>query len=195
MSVLPPSEVKVGIHTAVLYTESAGVYANLPGIDAWPLDRDARRYPGPHPVVAHSPCARWCVFWRGRPGRDNFLLGDDGGCFDRALWAVRTFRGLLEHPAHSRAWKWYGLPPPQSTGEWGDEDPFGGRTCAVSQGTYGHVAPKLTWLYAVLAVWPVLDWRVSRVVGRVQNQSRKQRVQTPIEFRDLLLGIVDMCHV
>ena len=97
MAALLSPEVEAAAWVAALYVEADGVYAGLPGVDIWPIDRDARNYSGPYPVIAHSPCARWARgLWGGRPGRDNFLLGDDGGCFDRALWAVQTFRGLLE---------------------------------------------------------------------------------------------------
>lgn len=50
---------------AALFVESEGVYYGLPDIDPWPLERDARTYLGPHPVIAHPPCERWGRFWHG----------------------------------------------------------------------------------------------------------------------------------
>lgn len=44
---------------AALYVETGGCYFNLPGVDPWDRERDARQYAGPHPVVAHPPCERW----------------------------------------------------------------------------------------------------------------------------------------
>lgn len=106
---------------AALYVETGGCYFGLPGVDPWDEDRDARIYSGPDPVVAHPPCQRWSRYWNGGPGwiaRGNppKRVGDDGGCFDRALWAVRTFGGVLEHPAHSKAWKWFGISRPLAGG-------------------------------------------------------------------------------
>lgn len=44
---------------AALYVETDGAYFGLPGVDPWDEARDARKYAGPHPVVAHPPCQRW----------------------------------------------------------------------------------------------------------------------------------------
>ena len=41
---------------AALYVETGGAYFGLEGVDPWD---EARRYAGPHPVVAHPPCQRW----------------------------------------------------------------------------------------------------------------------------------------
>ena len=46
---------------AALYVERDGIYYGLPDVDPWDEARDARLYPGPHPVVAHPPCARFGI--------------------------------------------------------------------------------------------------------------------------------------
>ena len=38
---------------AALYVEPKGCYVGVAGVDAWDEARDARRYAGPYPVVAH----------------------------------------------------------------------------------------------------------------------------------------------
>ena len=59
---------------AALYVQRGGVYFDLAGVDPWDEQRDARRYAGPWPVVAHPPCARWSS-QRGRREREP---GADG---------------------------------------------------------------------------------------------------------------------
>ena len=44
---------------AALYVQTGGRYFNQSGIDPWDITRDARKYAGPHPVVAHPPCQLW----------------------------------------------------------------------------------------------------------------------------------------
>lgn len=197
---------------AALYVETGGPYFGLEGVDPWDVTRDARLYAGPHPVVAHPPCKRWGRYWGGGPSaRELRLMGDDGGCFDRALWAVRAFGGVLEHPEASHAWRWYGINPPARHGGWWNAgDPYGGMTTCVEQGHYGHRARKATWLYAVGTSLPELTWGPSegkrlddgfhtaeerrRALGLPdytpnERLSSKQRLLTPEPFRDLLLEL------
>lgn len=47
------------MNIAALYVETGGAYFGLPGVDPWDEARDARRYAGPLPVVAHPPCQRY----------------------------------------------------------------------------------------------------------------------------------------
>lgn len=70
---------------AALFVETNGCYFGLDGVDPWDRPRDARLYAGPHAVVAHPPCERWGRYATSA-GRE---LGDDGGCFVRALVAVQ----------------------------------------------------------------------------------------------------------
>ena len=192
---------------AALFVETNGCYFNLPGVDPWDINRDARLYPGPWPVVAHPPCERWGRFADGGMGRGTHQPGDDGGCFASALTSIRAFGGVLEHPAHTKAWPFVGLPVPPKDG-W-MHVPGGGWVCEVSQGHYGHPARKLTWLYAVtLAQPPDLIWgpteqrilphieakygyEYARRRGVVANQSHQQRQRTPPAFRDLLISLAE----
>ena len=45
----------IGKTVAALYVDSEGVYAGISNVDAWDQARDARKYDGPYPVVAHQP--------------------------------------------------------------------------------------------------------------------------------------------
>ena len=122
---------------AALYVERGGPYFSMPDVDPWDRERDARKYSGPAPIVAHPPCGPW--------GRLRHLYrGDEHDCAPLAVASVRKWGGVLEHPAYSRLWRLCRLPWP---GEFPDE--CGGYTIAVDQCAWGHVARKTTWLYVV----------------------------------------------
>lgn len=78
---------------AALFVEKGGVYFGLPDVDPWDEERDARRYEGPHPVVAHPPCSRWCRLAGLVEARWGHKKGDDEGCFASALASVRRWGG------------------------------------------------------------------------------------------------------
>lgn len=196
---------------AALYVEADGTYYEVPGVDAWDEERDARNYTGPHPVVAHPPCQRWGRFWHGSTAKPHqHRLGEDGGCFAAALTAVRNYGGVLEHPAHSKAWDYFGLRRPVAGEGWGPADSFGGRSCQVEQGHYGHMSRKATWLYAVGIDFPELDWskgeqrlhpkalekygyEKARRIGMMAMIGGKDKTRirnaTPEPFRDVLLAM------
>jgi len=88
---------------SVLYAYADGPYAGIDGIEVWDEARDARTYRGPHPVVAHPPCSRWCRLAGLVEARWGHRRGEDGGCFAHALASVRAFGGVLELEARLRA--------------------------------------------------------------------------------------------
>ena len=191
-------------YVAALYVETGGVYFNLPGVDPWDEERDARLYEGPWPVVAHPPCPKWSpLAYINRRRIPGYEIGDDGGCFEAALNAVRKYGGVLEHPANTLAWKHFGLDKPER-GIW--KGWFGSWVTEVDQGRYGHRARKRTWLYVCGgSVPPPLDWKVaesSAIVSGFTHQPKGEHVacehrrvrpaeasRTPIAFRDVLLDI------
>lgn len=161
---------------AALYVEAAGPYPALCPGHAYDISRDARTYLGPHPVVSHPPCERW--------GRlRTFSTADTRDLAILAVEQVRTFGGVLEHPASSLLWKECGLPPPDTL----FADQYGGRSYEVAQGDYGHAAPKLTWLYAVrLGPCPFHLARGGQA-GRVETLSKYARKATPQAFAAALV--------
>ncbi len=172
---------------AALFVESNGCYAGLPDVDPWPLARDARTYAGPWPAVAHPPCERYGKLWHTGP-KGHQGLADDDGCFASALASVRHWGGVLYHPAHSHAWRLFGLMRPPFSGGWVRADALGW-TCQVDQGFYGHRGQKSTWLYVVGGSLPSLRWGKSKNAIPVEDMSHRERRATPVPFRDLLLSI------
>lgn len=164
---------------AALYVDPKGPYFGRADVDPWDESRDARLYPGPHPVVAHPPCNRWGRFWwRG-------VLGADGGCFESALKSVETWGGVLEHPEGSLAWPRFGLETP-TRGRWTRGLFSKGWTCSVDQGNYGHRARKRTWLYFVgKKEPPPLDWRDAPGDVLVAANARSRRLGLEVMTNDL----------
>ncbi len=175
---------------AALFVDPKGVYADLPDVEVWDEARDARLYDGPWPVVAHPPCKSWSLMGNCRP---ETRRRGDGGTFRAALEAVERFGGVLEHPAHSGAWRAFHLPKPPLSGwsvsMWPDRT---GWAASVDQAAYGHPCHKDTWLYYVGPHPPTLDWQrldTGRKVHDDGGGGRDQRSKTPSAFRDVLLGM------
>lgn len=123
---------------AALFVRADSIYKTMPDVDAWDIERDARRWPGGAPVVAHPPCRAW--------GRLRAMANPRPDEKDLARWAVaqvRRWGGVLEHPASSTLWADQGLPHMMQ------RDALGGWTLGIHQNQFGHRAQKPTWLYIV----------------------------------------------
>lgn len=203
---------------AALYVETDGCYFGLPGVDPWDEARDARKYAGPWPVVAHPPCQRWGRFWHGSTRKPHqFKLGDDGGCFAAALDALDRWGGVLEHPAHSKAFARFGVMAPVAGAGWQFDHLLGAWVCYVEQGHYGHTSRKPTWLLARhiaerdlpaliwtrgeqrLPAWMIerYGYEKARRIGVVAMAGGKNKTRirnaTPLPFRDVLVNIALRC--
>lgn len=175
---------------AVLFARSDSIYKQLPGCDVWDADRDATRWDGGSPVIAHPPCRLW--------GRLAYFAKSSDPEKERdlarfAVTCVQRFGGVLEHPKGSRLWQDQSLPFP------GQRDEYGGWTLPVLQFWWGHRAEKATWLY-IVGVDPNKLPAIPLVLGDapcvVQTRKRinarphlhkKEREQTPIAFAEWLL--------
>jgi hypothetical protein len=187
---------------SALFVQKDGCYANCSNVDMWDETRDARKYRGPHKVIAHPPCQRWGKLARvnfSRWGGEHNRPGNDGGCFESALKSVNIWGGVLEHPAQTYAWPEYGLVKPVGIG-WTQSG--NGWVCEVWQSTYGHRARKRTWLYYVGPKPLDLDWSRPNGThqvgfqdqrGKARNKptlSKKEANATPQAFRDELIKLI-----
>lgn len=181
---------------AALYIDPRGPYPALLGPElCWDATRDARKYDGPHPVVAHPPCGPW--------GRLRHLSRKDSPRLAiRAVEQVQKWGGVLEHPLDSGLWEYCELPLPGAP-----PDAFGGYTIEVCQVEWGHVARKRTWLYLVGVPREALEappfpgreptHRVARdrrmtdpARGR-KECSAQQRRRTPPLFAEYLIALAE----
>lgn len=124
---------------AVLFARADSVYKTMPGCDVWDEARDARKWDGAAPIVAHPPCRQW-----GKLRQFAHGTHEEKMLAVQAVQAVQAHGGVLEHPAESLLWAHCGLPTPGRA-----PDAFGGWTAAIRQCDWGHKAEKMTWLYIV----------------------------------------------
>ena len=121
---------------AVLFARKDSIYKTMPECDVYDIDRDARNYDGPLPIVGHPPCRAWGVLSHiAKPRFDEKELSP--WCVDQ----IRKWGGVLEHPKASRLWKFRNLPEP------GERDSFGGFSLMMPQYWFGHLAEKKTKFY------------------------------------------------
>lgn len=173
-----------GYDVAALYVMGNSPYRKIPGVDCWDRRRDATRYQGPHPIVAHPPCRAWSAFLRHRASQEDRHLAAV------ALRQVRQFGGVLEHPAHSRFWAAAQLPDPVPAGQMFLEDcPV--KTIAIDQRRFGHCAWKRTWL--LLINIPQLKINPPPPVGRPElidawrETGGRRKRRTPLEVHSSTL--------
>jgi hypothetical protein len=179
----------------VLFCMPRTIYHTFPQCDVYDEARDAFTYPGGLPVIAHPPCRLWS-----RMKAFSTAPETEKQTAWFALDMVRTYGGVLEHPADSSFWKAANLP----TGSQRDE--YGGFTLVVDQHAFGHRARKRTWLYIVgiypgqIPAYPI-SWELPTMwVTTSQKKFKKkslgprERSATPILFAEFLIKIIHEIH-
>lgn len=187
---------------AALYVDvKRGPYAHLPGVDCWGEARDATRYAGPWPVVAHPACGPW-----GRLRGQCTLQDPTHG--PRGVEQVIRWGGVLEHPAGSLLWAYCHLPRPGEPSRYVDSGGVLRRlwSIEVDQCEWGHQARKRTWLLLVgvepdaVPLPPYPGRQPTRTVqsrlhawsgrpDRLQEMSKTQRHITPPEMAEALVAM------
>lgn len=161
--------------TTVLCSELHSVYADFPGLDLWPISRDARHYNGPGPIIAHPPCGHWgryCKVCR-LPGRD---LGP------HCIATARAFAGIVEQPASSSLFR-----HTLAAGTPEAPDLWGGCLLTTDLWRFGFPSEKLTTVYVVRGTLPQLPPPRSGKPRPLERLSRHQRNATPKDFAAFLL--------
>lgn len=175
---------------AALYIDAGGPYPKLSGVDCWDEWRDAMKYEGPHPIVAHPPCGPW-----GRMRHQSRFQNPQ--CARRAVEQVRKFGGVLEHPAYSLLFPALDLPIPGR-----GQDDYGGYVVALNQVAWGHPCVKPTWLY-IVGVGQLFVEQGMRTGGsathcittgsgqrsRLPSASARKRRLTPLAFAEWLVAL------
>lgn len=165
-----------------LYVRRETLYRFLPGVACYDVQRDARTYYGPHPVITHPPCGPWSNL--------AAVCYQDKDAAPRAADQVRSYGGVLEHPAWSRLWKHVPLPYPG-----GGMDAYGGFTVQINQCRFGHRALKPTWLYIVgldpRSLPPMPAW--IEPARQLRGMSEREREETPLLFAQWLVRLARKC--
>lgn len=172
---------------AVLFARRDSIYKSLDGCDVWDEDRDARKYPGVAPIVAHPPCRLWsrlAPFAKAPPEEKDLAIF--------ALDQARRYGGVVEHPAGSRLWD--------------EADLSGGWTFAAPQFWWGHKAEKPTRFFVSgcsprdLPPIPFVMGEPTHQVGFTRNRkhdkrylTRPAREQTPPEMAKWLVELAKRC--
>jgi hypothetical protein len=185
---------------AVLFARADSIYKSMPGCDVWDIERDALKWPGGAPIIAHPPCRAWAGL--------SHMAKPRVGERELALWAVdqvRKWGGVLEHSSRSRLWEEKPLPHP------GLIDAWGGFTVVVPQYWFGHRAQKMTKLYIVgtsIFELPPIPLRLGipefvvgssgrRADGTRSGRSREitkaEREATPPQLAEWLYQVARLC--
>ena len=196
----------LGRPVAILYARSDSIYKTMPGCDVYDATRDARKFPGGMPVVAHPPCRAWgALSHMAKPRPDEKDLAR------HAVKVIRENGGVLEHPFASKLW------PDQNLPAIGKRDAWGGFTVAIPQLWFGHCMDKATKLYicgcepkdlpevplsfatATHAMGGKWLFDVKKRLGRdgiIREDARsgKQREGTPPAFARWLVDVARVCR-
>jgi hypothetical protein len=182
---------------AALFVRADSVYKTLPGVDCWDAERDAMKWGGRCPVIAHPPCRAWGrlrQFAKPRDGEKELGI--------HAVRRVRTWGGVLEHPAESTLFAACGLPRP---GQFPDD--WGGWSLEIQQYHWGHRAEKATWLYIVgidpddIPPLPRREGRATHCVRptkaypRLPSITKREREATPPQLAAWLVELARRCKI
>ena len=142
-------------------------------VDLWDAKRNAFKFSGGLPVVAHPPCRLWASLKGLAKSPDADLERELGR---HCVRMVIENGGVFEHPSDSDLFSEMGLPAAGYANE-------KGFTLEYSQRMFGHPMRKPTWFFfsgiaygQVLPVVPVLNFEPLK---QIEHLSAAQREATP----------------
>lgn len=172
---------------AALYVDPSGPYGAY-AVDSYDVERDARTYEGPFPVVAHPPCGPW--------GKYKARCNQDPDAARHAVEAVRRFGGIFEHPIGSTLFAELGIP----TAPWTPDRPtdeYGGYTIRIPQWHFGHRGEKDTILYIVgtdeLPPLPFNEGDTDDQV-KIERMGKRERRLTPGPMAWWMCNVASRCR-
>lgn len=170
--------------TTILFTKKNSIYKEL-NTDTWDITRDATKYTGTEPVIAHPPCRAW--------GNYRHMAKPTPGEKYLAIWAIRKIRqngGVLEHPKGSTLWKRLKLPKGKD-----QPDHWGGWTLNIDQKWFGHRAKKNTNLYIVGTTKkniPGIPITLEKHITTIENMGKPEREKTPKALAIWLIQLIEI---
>lgn len=166
----------------VYFVANRSNYKKVNGFDCYDEKRNALLFPPVEPAIYHPPCRlfsklrcfsnapvseKWCAYW--------------------AMYFVRVYGGVVEHPFDSQIWKIHGISQVNVV------DEFGGFWLVVDQHWFGFPTRKRTGLYIVGILpknVPRLNLKLYQPSRKFENLSPKQRSESTFEFIDFLKKII-----
>lgn len=170
---------------SILYTRNHSIYTDLKQ-DCWNIKKDARKWPGGNPIIAHPPCRAWGSYRHlAKPRPDEKQLAI------HAIIMVRLWGGVVEHPRTSTLWQTMNLPLPGKT------DAFGGWTLNIDQHWFGHKAKKNTFLYIKGCrpqQIPAIPLTLTRPTREIEHMAKPERERTPEKLAQWLIQLANLCN-
>lgn len=158
--------------TNVYFVSSRSNYKTVPGFNCFDEKRNALVNPPLSPSIYHPPCRLFSKLraFSTAPVTEKYLA-------HWAMYFVRVYGGVVEHPFDSQLWQIYGI------NKVGKVDEFGGFWYIIDQHWFGFPTRKRTGLYIVgckLSELPRLPLKLYYPLRKFDNLSKKQRSETTL---------------
>jgi len=167
---------------AVLCVSKNSIYKSFKNCECYDIDRDMRTFDKSCPIVAHPPCGAWSAFCSHQSNASFQEKQLAPLCVD----ILKECGGVLEHPAHSKLWKYCDLPKP------GQPPKDGLWSIEVKQAWWGDCRSKNTWLllHKITDFYiPIRFHDPKQDTEQWNKLSKSQRAATPKEFAIWLVNL------